>query len=128
MDGAEEIEIETFKTKPEHIDFQTENVKTAICCLLINRKFKVLVLSLLIIIMLLDIFKLAWPAMSKDDQTEISSAILKGIKYITKKFSGIKTQKQTLASTSTNDSTQFKTENETLNCVEIFLFNTTYCL
>mgnify|MGYP003507071221 CR=1 FL=1 len=128
MDGAEEIEIETFKTKPDHIDFQTENVKTALCCQLINKKFKVLVLSLLVIIMLLEIFKLAWPAMSKDDQTEISSAILKGMKYIAKKFSGIKSQKQSLPSTSTNYSIQSKTENENLDCMEIFLFNTTYCL
>lgn len=81
MENKEEIEIERL-SKCETIDFQTEHVKTAMCCQIINRKFKVIVLTFLIFILLLEIFKIVLPALSQNDQRLIAETMLNSIKRL----------------------------------------------
>lgn len=81
MKTTEEIEIERLSTS-EKIDFETEHVKTALCCRILQKKFKLLVLTFLIIIILLEIFKIVLPTMDPTDQKMIADVMVKSVKQL----------------------------------------------
>lgn len=117
MENKEEIEIERL-SKCEAIDFQTEHVKTAMCCQIINRKFKVIVLTFLIFILLLEIFKIVLPALSQNDQRLIAETMIKSIKRLSnrvKKWYEKSDNSDAIEEESTNLTSTYEIETTTSN-------------
>src|SRR5574343_488063 len=75
-------ERETLNSGRRNITTKSDHIKTKYCCELISKKFEIITLILLIIILGLQVFKIIYPALSEETKKEESESIIRKIKKI----------------------------------------------
>lgn len=96
-------ERETLNSGRRNITTKSDHIKTKYCCELISKKFEIITLILLILILGLQVFKIIYPALSEETKKEVSESILRNIKKLTSKiFNETNLEKNTTMITENN--------------------------
>lgn len=78
--------MEHFNEEIQYVDRNSDKnkKKTVFCLEIIHRKFKCIILSMLIVILLLEITKIILPSLTPDDQKELSRTLYRSVKKLGK--------------------------------------------